>query len=118
MSRRAQRLRVERGAAALEVAGVAPLVILGALVALQFGVAGWTIVSTHEAARDGARAYSLGADPRAAAEGALPGIMRVGDGGGTLSAGGYTYTVTVKVPTVIKLDLGSVTRSVTMPVIK
>jgi hypothetical protein len=118
MTRRVDRLGAERGAAALEVAGVAPLVILGALVALQFGVAGWTIVSTHEAARDGARAYSLGGDPRAAAEGALPGIMTVGDGGGALSGDGYTYTVTVKVPTVITLDLGSVTRSVTMPVIR
>jgi len=118
MSRRAERVRPERGAAALEVAGVAPLVLLGALVALQFGVAGWTIVSTHEAARDGARAYSLGGDPRSAAEGALPGIMKVETGGGTLSADGYTYTVTVKVPTVVKLDLGSVSRSVTMPVIK
>lgn len=118
MRPRLSQVRRERGAAALEVAGVAPLVIFGALVALQFGVAGWTIVSTHEAARDGARAYSLGADPRAAAEGALPGIMRVGDGGGTLSAGGYTYTVTVKVPSVISVDIGSVTRSVTMPVIK
>lgn len=118
MSRRVARRRDERGAAALEVAGVAPLVILGALVALQFGVAGWTVVSAHEAARDGARAYSLGADPRAAAEGALPGIMTVGGGGGSLSGEGYTYTVTVKVPTVITIDLGSVTRSVTMPVIE
>ena len=118
MSLRPARARDERGAAALEVAGVAPLVIFAALVALQFGVAGWTIVSTHEAARDGARAYSLGGDPRAAAEGALPGIMTVGGGGGTLSGDGYTYTVTVKVPSVVKLDLGSVTRSVTMPVIR
>ena len=118
MSGRGRGVRDERGAAALEVAGVAPLVILGALVALQFGVAGWTIVSTHEAARDGARAYSLGGDPRAAAEGALPGIMQVAGDGGTLSADGYTYSVTVKVPTVVKLDIGSVTRSVTMPVIK
>jgi hypothetical protein len=118
MSTRPSQVRRERGAAALEVAGVAPLVIFAALVALQFGVAGWTIVSTHEAARDGARAYSLGGDPRAAAEGALPGIMTVGGGGGTLSGDGYTYTVTVKVPSVVKLDLGSVTRSVTMPVIR
>lgn len=118
MSSRPSRVRPERGAAALEVAGVAPLVIIGALVALQFGVAGWTIVSTHEAARDGARAYSLGDDPGAAAQGALPGIMTVEGGGGTLSGEGYTYTVTVKVPSVVKLDLGSVTRSVTMPVIK
>lgn len=118
MSSRFSQRRRERGAAALEVAGVAPLVIFGALVALQFGVAGWTIVSTHEAARDGARAYSLGADPRAAAEGALPGIMTVGGDAGTVSGDGYTYSVTVKVPSVVKIDLGSVTRSVTMPVIK
>ena len=41
MSRRGRGVRDERGAAALEVAGVAPLVIFGALVALQFGVAVW-----------------------------------------------------------------------------
>ena len=40
MSRRGRGVRDEHGAAALEVAGVAPLVIFGALVALQFGVAG------------------------------------------------------------------------------
>lgn len=111
-------VRDERGAAALEMIGVAPLVLLGALVALQFGVAGWTMVSTNEAARDGARAYSLGSDPRAAAEGALPGIMTIGDAGGSLSGEGYTYTVTIEVPSVVNLDLGSVTRSVTMPVIR
>ena len=110
--------RSERGAAALEVAGVAPLVIFAALVALQFGVAGWTIVSTSQAARDGARAYSLGDDPRTAAEGALPGVMEIGGDGGSLSAEGYTYTVTVAVPSVVKIDLGSVTRSATMPVIE
>ena len=118
MSPRLVRLRDERGAAALEVAGVAPLIIFAALVALQFGVAGWTIVATNEAARDGARAYSLGGDPRAAAEGALPGIMQVAGDGGALSADGYRYTVTVRVPTVVNLDIGAVTRSVTMPVIK
>ena len=36
MSSRFSQRRRERGAAALEVAGVAPLVIFGALVALQF----------------------------------------------------------------------------------
>ena len=44
--------------------------------------------------------------------------MQVAGDGGTLSADGYTYSVTVKVPTVVKIDIGSVTRSVTMPVIK
>ena len=84
----------------------------------NFGVAGWTVVSTSQAARDGARAYSLGEDPRAAAEGALPGVMEIGGDGGSLSAEGYTYTVTVSVPSVVKIDLGSVTRSATMPVIE
>lgn len=117
-TRRRTSQRSERGAAALEAMGVAPLVIFAALIALQFGVAGWTIVSAGQAARDGARAYSLGNDPRTAAEGALPGVMEVAGDGGQLQNDGYTYSVTVKVPSVVAINLGSVTRQATMPVIQ
>lgn len=67
-----RRQRSERGAAALEMLGVAPLVILAALIALQFGVAGWTVVSTGQAAKDAARAASVGQDPGTPQRGPFP----------------------------------------------
>lgn len=113
-----RRQRSERGAAALEMLGVAPLVILAALIALQFGVAGWTVVSTGQAAKDAARAASVGQDPRNAAEGALPGSMRATNVVGGRIADGYRYSVTVRVPSVVPFSIGSVTRTVDMPDIR
>ncbi|GGL39730.1 pilus assembly protein TadE [Phycicoccus endophyticus] len=110
--------RRERGAAALEMLGVAPLIVFAALVALQFGVAGWTVVSTAEAAKNAARAASLGQDPRAAADGALPGAMDATTVVGGRTDDGYRYSVTVPVPTVLPFSVGSVTRTVDMPDIR
>ena len=107
----------ERGAAALEFVGVLPLLIFAMLVALQFGVAGWAVVSTGEAARAAARAATLGQDPNAAAQGALPGVLS-GTVSGHAVAEGRRYSVTVKVPTLLPFDVGSVTRTADLPDIK
>lgn len=108
----------ERGSAALEVAGTLPFLLLSALIALQVGVVGWTVVETAEAAQAGARAESVGVDPKEAVRGSLGGMLEPkASSFGTKSPGeGYRYTVEVTIPTVLPISLGSVTRSVEMPV--
>ncbi len=69
----------ERGTAALEFVVLVPIVVLVALFVMQVGVAAWTASQTQEAARQSARAHSLGEDPLAAAEQALPGSLHVDD---------------------------------------
>ncbi|WP_338749347.1 TadE/TadG family type IV pilus assembly protein [Janibacter alittae] len=111
-------VRRERGAAALEVAGTLPVLLLSAMIALQVGVVGWTVVETGEAARAGARAEATGGNPKTAVQESLGGTLEPRTSHGTLTAGdGYQYTVEVEIPTVLPFSLGSVTRSVEMPVI-
>ncbi|WP_427384230.1 TadE/TadG family type IV pilus assembly protein [Janibacter sp. G56] len=106
----------ERGAAAIEMASLIPILILAGLVALQVGIAGWAMVATGQAARDGARAQSLGDDPAAAVEAALPGALVPQPGtGGSHTAKGYRQTVVVKVPSLLPFEVGSVTRTAEMP---
>lgn len=62
----------ERGTATLEVAGLAPLVLMVTMAMLYGGFALYGIGATQTAARHGARAASLGDDPAAAARAALP----------------------------------------------
>lgn len=107
----------ERGAAALEVVGTLPILLLSAMAAFQMGVAGWTVVETGEAAQAGARAESLGEDPKTAVRESLGGMLEPSRSIGQLTGGdGYRYTVEVKIPTVMPFSVGSVTRSVEMPV--
>jgi hypothetical protein len=106
------RARRERGTASIEVVALIPLLILVAMMVLQLGVAGWTASQTAEAARQSARAQSLGEDPLAAAEQALAGSLRVD----RISAGGDTVTLWVDVPRVSLLPGFTVSRSVSMTV--
>ncbi|PID52831.1 MAG: pilus assembly protein TadE [Micrococcales bacterium] len=108
----------ERGAAALETIGLLPVIILAGLIALQFGIAGWTVVSTSQAARDAARAASLERDPVFAAEEALPGILTAQSVRREPEPGSHRYTVEVEVPSVVLLELGSVRRTAEMPGVK
>ena len=109
----------DRGAAALEVAGTVPILLLSALVALQIGVVGWTVVETGEAAQAGARAESVGDSPEVAVRDSLSGMLEPSRSAGILTGGdGYRYTVEVEIPTVLPFSLGSVTRSVEMPVME
>ncbi len=66
------RKRSERGTSALEVAGIAPLIALVAMALIQAAFAAYGISATQTAARQGARADSLGQDPAAAVRAALP----------------------------------------------
>jgi Flp pilus assembly protein TadG len=106
------RRRADHGTASIEVVALVPLVILVAMFALQLGVAGWTASQTEEAARQSARAQSLGQDPRSAAERALPGTLSVD----RISAGGDTVTLWVDVPRVSLLPVFTVSRSVSLTV--
>jgi hypothetical protein len=67
--------RDERGTSTLEVAGLAPLVLMITLAVLYAGFALYGITATQTAARQAARAASLDEDPYAAADAALPGWL-------------------------------------------
>lgn len=108
----------ERGAAALETAALIPILVLSALVALQVGVAGWTVTSTGQAARDGARAASLGNDPVTAAERSLPGSLEPTDVTARRTGDGREVTVTVEVPSLAGFTVGEVSRTSEMPVVR
>lgn len=111
--------RRERGTAAIEFVAGVPFLILAGAVALQFGIVGWTTVSTTDAARAAARAASLGQNPVTAASGALPDGLTPRTVVGGKSGDGYSYTVTVKTPAIIPmLDVGEVSRTVDMPAIR
>jgi predicted component of type VI protein secretion system len=112
VSRTVEARRTESGSVGLEVVALVPILVLVALLTLQLGVAGWTASQTQEAARAAARAQSLGQDPRAAAERALPGSLRVE----SLSAGGDSVSLRVEVPRVAPIPTFRVTRDVSMAV--
>jgi len=101
----------ERGTAALEFVVLVPIVVLVALFVMQVGVAAWTASQTQEAARQSARAHSLGEDPLAAAEQALPGSLHVDD----IDVSGDTVTLRVDVPRVSPLPGFTVERQVSLP---
>lgn len=108
--------RDQRGTAALEVIGLAPLVLLLTLVLLYSGLALYGITATQTAARQAARAESLGENPYGAAGAALPGWLQpvsvdpqpVGDGGTRIS-------VTTDLPDLLPGTDLLVTRSAAMP---
>ncbi len=101
-----------RGTVAIEVVLLVPVLILVATFVLQLGVAGWTASQTERAARQAARAQSLGDDPRAAAVRSLPGSLQVA----SMSSGGDSVSLRVNVPRVSVLPQFSVVRDVAMPV--
>ena len=69
-------MRGERGQASVELLGALPALLLLGLVALQLLAAGYAAVLAGGAAEAGALAIAGGADPVAAARGALPGWSR------------------------------------------
>jgi hypothetical protein len=106
-----RRLRDNRGSVSIEVVVLVPLLMLIALLVLQLAAAAWTVSQTQEAARQAARAQSLGDDPRAAAADALPDPLEVED----FSADGERVEVSVEIPTVFGiLPLNPVTREATI----
>ena len=68
----------ERGTASVELVAAVPFLLLALAVAAQIELAGQALWSASVAARAGARAALVGADPKAAARRALPAAMREG----------------------------------------
>ena len=68
----------ERGTASVELVAAVPFLLLALAVAVQIALAGQALWSASVAARAGARAALVGADPKAAARRALPAVMRDG----------------------------------------
>lgn len=110
----------ERGAAALEVAGLIPVILFCAVVALQMGLAAWTHISAGQAAHAAARAAAMGQSGHAAARSALPGSLKPES---ITSNGGFdteSWTVAVKIPSVLpgKSDMGTARQTRVMPHIR
>jgi hypothetical protein len=92
-----------------------PLVLAVLVCALQVMAQAYTAHAASQAARDGARAFSLGQSAGAAVQASLPGNVRLLN----FRSGGPDHTVAVDVEPPIKLipfvrDY-KITRSVTMP---
>ena len=103
----------ERGTASIELVGLVPLV-LGVLVfALQLMIIVYTAHGASQAARDGARAYSLNQSPAAAAEASLPGALSLVSV--TTFGPDHGVRVVVEAPPMLFLADRQVTRQVTMP---
>jgi hypothetical protein len=68
----------ERGTASIELVAAVPFLLLALAVAAQIALAGQALWSASVAARAGARAALVGADPKLAARQALPATMRAG----------------------------------------
>ena len=103
----------QSGQASLEMAALAPVVLMLVLFALQVIVLTYTAHAASQAAREGARASSLDQSAPAAASDSLPGGVRMV--GVQQSGPDHTVTVTVRAPFAVPPFDREITRSVTMP---
>ncbi len=90
----------ESGQASVELVAVLPFVMLAALAAWQFALAGHTLWLTAGAARAAARADTVGSSAQRAARSALPDSMEHGLSVERLRAGGVR--VTVRMPLLLR----------------
>jgi Flp pilus assembly protein TadG len=91
----------ERGTASVELVAAVPFLLLALAVAAQIALAGQALWSASVAARAGARAALVGADPKAAARRALPAAMREGAVVEEGDQDGGVVSVEVPVPTLL-----------------
>jgi hypothetical protein len=110
MRRRARRER-DAGTASLELVGLMPIVAVVASLALQYAAVVFVAHTADDAARQAARALSLGRDPTSAAEDVVPSNLDVQ----VLTSGTGRVTVRVEVPRLSPLPQKTVTRSADMP---
>ena len=88
----------EKGTASVELVAAVPFLLLALAVAAQIALAGQALWSASVAARAGARAALIGADPKAAALRALPAAMR---DGAVVDEDDGAVSVKVLVPTLL-----------------
>jgi hypothetical protein len=91
----------EKGTASVELVAAVPFLLLALAVAAQIALAGQALWSASVAARAGARAALVGADPKAAARRALPAAMRDGAVVEEDDRDGGAVSVKVPVPTLL-----------------
>jgi hypothetical protein len=92
----------ERGSASAELIAVIPALVVAVLIAAQLVAVGYSLWSAGLAARAGARAAHVGADPAAAARRTLPPALRRGAAVREGEAGGGSeVSVRVAVPRVL-----------------
>ena len=103
----------QRGSASIELVGLTPLVMIILLAAAQVMTYGLSAHAASQAARDGARAYSLDQSPGEAARASLPGGVELVE----VSTYGpdHGVRVTVQAPKVLFVTDRRITRAVTMP---
>ena len=106
--------RTQRGQATLEMAALAPVVLMLVLYALQVIVLTYTSHAASQAAREGARAYSLDRSAQTAAQDSLPGGIQL-VGGVRESGPDHTVSVTVRAPFAVPPFDREITRTVSMP---
>ncbi|MFE3185600.1 hypothetical protein ACFXKR_32685 [Streptomyces violascens] len=111
----------DRGQVALEYIGFVALLLLVGLAAIQLGVAAYAVNQAGTGARAAARAASLddpkGLSPEAAVDAAVKGWVHAEPPRRSGGGDEVTYTVTIKIPSVIPgiPDFGTATRTSTMP---
>lgn len=105
--------RLERGQASIEFVGLVPVVLTFMLIALQLMALAYTAHGASQAARDAARAYSLGQSPEDAARRSLPGS--VGFVSSSTFGPHHGVRVVVQAPSFYVLSDGRITREVVMP---
>lgn len=112
-----RRARHERGTSTLEVAGLAPMFLLVLMLLLYAGFALYGITATQTAARQAARAASLGQDPVTAARAALPGWLEPEVSTAPAGSGGEGTAVRVRtdLPGFLPGTDLTVTREAVMP---
>ncbi len=91
------RRRGDRGQATLELVAMVPFVLFVTATLLQLAAVVWAITDTTEAARQGARASSMGHDGCSAAESALSGSLDAV----SCSAGGGSLGMEVRAPIIV-----------------
>lgn len=111
MTRRPRRTRREDGTASLELVGLMPLIAVVASLALQYAAVVFVAHATDDAARQAARAASLGRDPVSAAQGVVPSGLDIQ----VTTGGSGRVTVRVEVPRLSPLPQPTITRSAVMP---
>ena len=111
VTRRARRR--DAGQATIEYVGLIPLVLLFMVMALQVMAVAYAAHGASQAARDGARAYSLDQSPEGAVRASLPGSVRLV----SVSTFGphHGVQVTVEAQTIWPIGDGRITREVVMP---
>lgn len=109
--------RGERGTSTLEVAGLAPLVLLVAFILVTAGFSLYGIAAAQSAAKHGARVFSVDGDPgaaEAAAISAVPGWLG-SSAQADVATGGHRVRVRVDLPDVVPGRDLAVTREAVMP---